>query len=228
MSVIDLTTSPRRDPPSISSLSRSQMMTQQWASLGVSWWAGECILVGWRLRRGIGLAFWHMLQNCTPNRLPYFPPPPRGPVCPNSHLACTSLFPFGPSCQQSFVSLKSASRWDSAANRALCGPEGSRELLSTSQKLRVGKPFWDYPVQPAHCWDGETEVQWGDRTSSECLVREGQPGTRTLISSLGLEDKHLDGLCRFIFLWEVVEYDVGEHGLQSQMAWSQIPAVKAV
>ena len=64
--------------------------------------------------------------------------------------------------------------------------------------------------------------------SSECTTCKGQPGIRTPISSLCSEDKHLHKLCRLIFLWGVIEYDDGEHGLQSQIAWSQIPAVKAV
>ena len=52
MSVMDSTTSAWRDLPSVSSLLRSQMLPQG-ESLGVSWWVGESILVGWRLRRGI-------------------------------------------------------------------------------------------------------------------------------------------------------------------------------
>ena len=52
MPVMDSTTSAWRDLPSVSSLLRSQMLVQG-ESLGVSWWVGESILVGWRLRRGI-------------------------------------------------------------------------------------------------------------------------------------------------------------------------------
>ena len=110
MSVMDSTTSARRDLPSVSSLLRSQMLVQG-ESLGVSWWMGESILVGWRLRRGItrfeqGNCIFDtrcktVLQTDCLNFLLY----PEG-LFAQTPTQSVLFLPQGPSCQLIFVPLR--------------------------------------------------------------------------------------------------------------------------